>query len=97
MERDPAHGAPDGAETLAPRPFTVVRRVAETGDTVTLALEPPPGAERPAFRPGQFNMLYRFGVGEVAISIAGDADAPGELVHTVRSAGRITAAICRAG
>ena len=43
----------------------------ELSDTVTLELVPLSGA-RPAFEPGQFNMLYVFGVGEVAISVSGD-------------------------
>jgi NAD(P)H-flavin reductase len=46
------------------------------------------------FAPGQFNMLYRFGVGEVPISISGDPTRPATLVHTVRAVGATTAAIC---
>ena len=46
-----------------------VRR--ELSDTVTLELRPLAG-QRPAYEPGQFNMLYVFGVGEVAISMSGD-------------------------
>ncbi|MBF0248843.1 MAG: Ni/Fe hydrogenase subunit gamma, partial [Alphaproteobacteria bacterium] len=42
-----------------------------------------------AFRPGQFNMLYHFGVGEVPISISGDAGA-GKLIHTIRDVGAVT-------
>ncbi len=49
----------------------------------------------PPFSPGQFNMLYRFGLGEVAISICGDPSRPDEIVHTVRSAGKITSALVR--
>ena len=40
-----------------------------------------------AFAPGQFNMLYAFGVGEVPISISGDPPSPGPLVHTMRAVG----------
>lgn len=43
-----------------------------------------------AFRPGQFNMLYVHGVGEVPISISGDPREPGELVHTIRAVGTVT-------
>lgn len=42
------------------------------------------------FQPGQFNMLYAHGVGEVAISISGDPADPGVLVHTVRAVGSVT-------
>lgn len=42
------------------------------------------------FQPGQFNMLYVFGVGEVPISISSDpADLDG-FDHTVRIVGRVT-------
>jgi len=49
-----------------------------------------------AFRPGQFTMVYAFGVGEAPISISGDPGSPGVLVHTVRAVGEVTRAICAA-
>jgi NAD(P)H-flavin reductase len=78
---------------MVPAPFRVVRRRRETGDTWTLELEPV-GGERLEAAPGQFAMLYAFGVGEVPISISGDADGP--LAHTVRAVGAVTDAICAA-
>jgi sulfhydrogenase subunit gamma (sulfur reductase) len=42
------------------------------------------------FKAGQFNMLYTFGVGEVAMSIVSDPAQPEVLEHTVRRAGRVT-------
>jgi NAD(P)H-flavin reductase len=42
------------------------------------------------FQPGQFNMVYLFGVGEVAISISSDPAHPQRLGHTIRAAGRVT-------
>jgi NAD(P)H-flavin reductase len=50
----------------------------------------------PRFAPGQFNMLYAFGVGEVPISISGDPAAPGALVHTIRDVGPVSRALCTA-
>lgn len=42
-----------------------------------------------SFSPGQFNMLYLYGVGEIPISIVSDPD--DELVgHTIRVVGRVT-------
>jgi NAD(P)H-flavin reductase len=80
---------------MAPRPFRVAARRPETEDTWTLALEPTDGGPAPSFRPGQFNMLYAFGVGEVPISISGAGE--GETIeHTVRAVGPVSAAICRA-
>ena len=46
-----------------------------------------------AFEPGQFNMLYLFGVGEVAISISSDPAHPERLGHTIRSVGKVTNAM----
>ena len=37
-----------------------------------------------AFEPGQFNMLYLFGVGEIPISISSDPAHPQRLGHTIR-------------
>jgi NAD(P)H-flavin reductase len=82
---------------MVPVPHRVLSRTRETADTWTLELEPANGSRRsPAFAPGQFNMLYAFGVGEVPISVSGEPDGDGPLVHTVRDVGAVTAAICRA-
>lgn len=79
------------SEEMLPRLFYVVDRRRETPDTMTLALEPAtgPGID---FAPGQFTMFYVFGVGEVPVSISGGSGR--KLVHTVRSVGAVTAAIC---
>lgn len=45
------------------------------------------------FQPGQFNMLYLYGVGEVAISISSDPDHQDYLTHTIRAVGRVTKAM----
>jgi len=78
---------------MAPRPFVVTRRERETDDTWTLELEPA-GGEALRVEPGQFTMLYAFGVGEVPISVSAAQDGP--LVHTVRAVGAVTEAICAA-
>jgi NAD(P)H-flavin reductase len=80
---------------MVPRPYVVRERRRETADTWTLTMEPADGAAVPSFRPGQFNMLYAFGVGEVPISISGDPAGAGPLEHTVRAVGPVSAAICR--
>ena len=76
---------------LAPWRVTGTRR--ESRDTVTLELEPPPG-EVFAFRPGQFNMLGAFGIGQVPISISGDPAAGRPVLHTIRDVGMATHALC---
>jgi anaerobic sulfite reductase subunit B len=80
---------------VLPARYLVSSRRAETHDTVTFGLEP---VDQPiaAHLPGQFTMLYAFGIGEVPISISGAADGQ-RLVHTVRSVGAVTSALCAAG
>jgi NAD(P)H-flavin reductase len=80
---------------MVPEPFEVVSSRRDTGDTWTLELEACSG-EPFAFLPGQFTMLSAAGAGEVPISISGDADRPDRLVHTVRTVGLATGAICAA-
>jgi NAD(P)H-flavin reductase len=77
---------------MLPTPYRVAVIRSETADTFTLALTPPEGVAAPLFAPGQFNMLYRFGVGEVPISISGDPDG-GPLLHTIRAVGGVTGAM----
>ena len=93
---DPANAGAPSVHPYAPSPFVVRASVAETADTTTLTLRPAGGEVRSNFVPGQFNMLYAFGVGEAAISVSGDPADPTELVHTVRSVGRVTEALARA-
>jgi NAD(P)H-flavin reductase len=78
---------------MLPSVLRVRQRLAETPGVFTLVVEPP-RAEW-SFRPGQFNMLYVFGVGEAAISLSGDASDTGTLVHTIRAVGSVTDALGR--
>lgn len=80
------------ADPFLPQPYRVERRRRELPGTVTLELAPLAGA-RPDFLPGQFNMLYAPGVGEVAISLSGDAERGTTFVHTVRNVGAISSAL----
>jgi NAD(P)H-flavin reductase len=78
------------ADPMTPAPWRVQRVRGETRDTFTLALQPANGAPVPVFAPGQFNMLYLFGVGEVPISISGDPAQQKSLLHTIRGVGTVT-------
>jgi NAD(P)H-flavin reductase len=75
---------------MVPRPFRVVHYRREFRDTFTLFLEPKEGSREFHFLPGQFNMLYHLGAGEVPISISGDPEKPRHLVHTIRAVGNVT-------
>ncbi|MFN8034351.1 MAG: FAD/NAD(P)-binding protein [Acidimicrobiia bacterium] len=78
-------------EPMVPVPYRVVSHAQDTHDTATVALEPVDAALGP-WAPGQFNMLWAFGVGEVPISISGGEGSG--ILHTVRAVGAVTAALC---
>jgi anaerobic sulfite reductase subunit B len=80
---------------MVPLPFVVTARHAETRDTWTLTLEAVDGSA-PAVAPGQFVMVYVFGIGEVPISVGGATGRSGPVVLTVRAVGAVTDAICAA-
>jgi len=83
------------ATRLEPVPLRVVSAGADTAETATIVLERPAGGPIAAGTPGQFNMLYPFGIGEAAISLSGDTADGSRLVHTVRAVGAVSAAIGR--
>ncbi|HET8996904.1 MAG TPA: hypothetical protein VFN42_09570, partial [Acetobacteraceae bacterium] len=72
--------APD---PMLPRPVRVQKRTRDLPGTVTLELVSTDGLPLPRYAPGQFTMLYVFGVGEIPVSISGDASDPSCLVQTV--------------
>ncbi|MBH0191004.1 MAG: FAD/NAD(P)-binding protein [Nitrospira sp.] len=74
---------------------TIVEKMQEAEDIHTYRLRLNDQDVRRNFRftAGQFNMVYLFGVGEVAISIVSDPDEPERLDHTIRAVGRVTSAI----
>jgi NAD(P)H-flavin reductase len=45
------------------------------------------------FEPGQFNMLYTFGIGESAISISSDPAKRETITHTIHKVGNVTSAL----
>ena len=78
---------------MLPHLYTVERNIRETGDTFTLEMRPVRGSAM-RFAPGQFNMLYAYGVGEAPISISGDPEHGETIIHTIRAVGSVTNAIC---
>ncbi len=87
----PSEVAP--GDPMLPRPYRIRRTSRELEDTFTLELAPQDGGDACRFAPGQFNMLYVYGVGEVPISISGDPRKEGGFVHTIRAVGSVTRAM----
>jgi len=80
-------------DLLAPTLVRVAKVTRETHDTFTLTTQAMPGSELPVFSPGQFSMLYNFGVGEIPISISGDPEQFDRIVYTIRSVGKVSHAV----
>lgn len=81
----------------APLPVQVIRRVQESPSVFSLTLAFTDAATAAGYRyaPGQFNMLYLYGVGEVPISIVSDPGQEDAVVHTIRAVGRVTHGLAR--
>ncbi|HKJ08996.1 MAG TPA: FAD/NAD(P)-binding protein [Gammaproteobacteria bacterium] len=75
-----------------PHRAEIVERIEEASDVFTLRLRLTDNDTRRSYRfaPGQFNMLYLYGVGEVPISIVSDPRDDSLLDHTVRALGHVT-------
>ena len=86
-----------GPGPMLPHPARILEIKQETGDVTTYAIAFEDESLRAGYRflPGQFNMLYLPGVGEVPISMSSDAAEPGTIGHTIRLAGNVTRAIGR--
>jgi NAD(P)H-flavin reductase len=80
---------------MVPRLHRVRGRWRENHDTVTISLEPLE-AGAVGHQPGQFNMLYRFGIGEVPISVSSHHRRGRPMLHTIRAVGAVSTALCRA-
>lgn len=86
------HDIPD---PMRPARFRVESVHHELTGVFTVGLKPLDETQTFDFAPGQFNMLYQFGVGEVPISVSGDPARPTTLLHTIRAVGSVTNALQR--
>ena len=75
----------------------IVERLQESPTIFTLRLRFTDPGIRSIYRfaPGQFNMVYLYGVGEIPISIVSDPEDPFLLDHTIRTVGRVTRGMAR--
>jgi NAD(P)H-flavin reductase len=80
-------------EPMRPQPYSLRHMRAETDDTFTVELAPGNGTSGMTFSPGQFNMVYVPGCGEIPLSISGDPANHGRLLHTTRAVGSVTNAM----
>ncbi len=80
--------------SYVPVAMAIAHAVRELPDVFTWTFDVPDGF---AFKPGQFNMIYVHGVGEVPISISGDPATPERLIHTIRAVGTVTRVMDKLG
>lgn len=78
-----------------PQEAEILERIQESSTIYTLRLRFTDNKKQRnfSFSPGQFNMVYLYGVGEIAISISSDPDNRKFFDHTIRSVGRVSKAL----
>ena len=78
-----------------PHEAVILQRLQETPTLFTLRLKFTDEKIQDAyeFKPGQFNMLYLYGVGEIPISIVSDPEDSHIIDHTIRAVGRVSNAM----
>lgn len=76
-------------DPMIPFPMKVEKFFWETEDVFSIQLAYESG-DNFNFQPGQFNMLYAFGIGESAISISSDSSKKSSLIHTIHKIGYVT-------
>ena len=79
-------------DPLRPVVFEIIDVIVEAPGVFTHIYRPTGRQGLAPSRPGQFNMVTAFGVGEVPISVSGH---PAALAHTVRVAGSVTRAMSK--
>jgi NAD(P)H-flavin reductase len=80
-------------DTWEPIPYRIINKKTENNKLMTLVLEPAEERSIEPIQPGQFNMLYVFGVGEIPISTSSLAVTHPQIVHTIQDVGLISKAI----
>lgn len=89
----PYSGPYPGNDPLRPVWFKVKSVVEEIPNVVTVIIAPQDPETQCHFKPGQFNMLYLFGQGEVPISYSGPPQDQQQFHHTIRNVGMVTHAL----
>jgi len=79
--------APEGC--MIPKPMRIESIVDETYNVRTFRLLPTDGG-KVEYSPGQFNMLFVFGVGEIPVTASSDPYQSDYLDHTIRAVGSVT-------
>ena len=79
-------------DSWAPCIYSIRDKRIENKNLVTLTLEPVGDDLIDPIGPGQFNMLYAFGVGEIPISVSSLTETHPLITHTIQDVGAVSAA-----
>ncbi len=90
-----AVAAQAAADPMVTHPVMIRKLIWENDDTFTLTLDLGDALPDYRFLPGQFNMVYLYGTGEVAISISSDPAKTATLDHTIHRVGTVTTALAQ--
>jgi len=80
-------------DPMVTHPVPIRKVMWENDDTFTLTLDTVDAFDGYKFLPGQFNMVYVYGVGESAISISSDSSESDHIDHTIRRVGTVTSVL----
>ncbi|BBY08228.1 FAD/NAD(P)-binding protein [Mycobacterium noviomagense] len=93
MAKTATQNAKSPSSAMAPVPYRVRSRVVESFEAASIWLEPVGQSVAPPL-PGQFMMLYAFGIGEIAMSVSGvPRNADDAIGHTIRAVGAVSQAL----
>ena len=82
-------------DPMIPQILQIAKFEWETDDVYTISLKPGRNGNGFQFKPGQFNMVYVFGIGEAAISISSNPYKSGIIKHTIHKVGTCTSALSK--
>lgn len=82
-------------DSYLPQEAQIIERIEESPGMFTLRVRftDPQVQAAYHFEPGQFNMLYLYGVGEIPISVVSDPEDEDVVDHTIRAVGRVSNAM----
>lgn len=89
MYTDQAVNGQNQTDPWVPVIYEVIDRKEENDNVVTLDIKPVNDEAIDPIKPGQFNMLYTFGKGEIPISVSSLDEHPA-IIHTIQNVGLIS-------
>ncbi|MEQ9300074.1 MAG: FAD/NAD(P)-binding protein [Cyclobacteriaceae bacterium] len=93
VESDTIHVAGKSNIVWSPIPYRISAKRLENDNLFTLQLDPAGDMTIDPIAPGQFNMLYSFGIGEIPISVSSRLSSHPTLTHSIQDVGPVSKAL----